>query len=227
MTLPHKTRLQGQWLIAYYVFGAAAWFAIGMALHAHGPAPKDLVEGLFLSLLKAVVWIVPALLLTRFVLREAVAPDLGLSPVDNPLSLWRAIAVSVVFLVLTGGLQFLIGGGRSSHEAPPVFPALALNAVNSTIEEISFRGFILGHLARRHPFWRANFLQAALFLLVHWLGWFSRGGGWQVVPMSIMLTTFALVLGWTTRLSGSVWLAIVVHTINNVLASQLGGGRGA
>jgi uncharacterized protein len=206
------------YFVAYYLFAAVAWRATGFIF---GSAPtKRTIDGLAMLSLKAALWIVPAIAMARVVLREPLGPCLGLTAAGRPVRLWAGIAVGVVFLALTTGLQMLISG-RSPNWSAPVFPALILNAVNAVIEEISFRGFMLRQLEKRHPFWRANWLQVLLFLVVHWAGWSSLGLGPEMVAMTIGLTLLGLVLGWVARLSGSVWLGVVVHTANNFFASRL------
>jgi membrane protease YdiL (CAAX protease family) len=208
-----------RWLfIAYYFFGAIAWRALGAILGAGTAPAKGLIMGLVLSSLKAAIWLLPAVLLARTALGESVSHCLGVRAAGRPLQVGRGFAVAAAFLTLTTALQLMLGG--PANWSAPSFPGLVLNVINALVEEISFRGFMLNRLAKRHPFWRANLIQSLLFLLVHWLGWLSGGAGFEIIPMSIALTTLALVLGSITRLTGSVWLAVAVHTINNFVASR-------
>jgi membrane protease YdiL (CAAX protease family) len=209
-------------LAGYYVFGAVAWRGLGAIFGTGGPRANGLVEGLALSLLKATVWILPAVSIARIALREPVAPCLGLTTTGHPVRPWRGIGIAAAFLMTIATLQMLIGG--RPNWSVPIFPALVFNIINAVIEEVTFRGFILQQLARRHPFWRANLLQTLLFLVVHWMGWFAQGERLEIIPSSIALGLFALVLGWITRLTGSVWLAVVAHTVNNFWASRFPGG---
>jgi len=207
-------------LILYYCFAALTWRAMSAVLSS--TPPKGLLDGLALLACKGALWVLPAALMARAVLHEPVAPSLGMTRRGEPARYWKASAIGFAFLAIVAGLQGMINGWPQ-NAAIPILPGLVLAAVNATIEEVSFRGFILRQLAKRAPFWRANLFQSLLFILVHWPGWFAHGPRWEILPMSIGLLLLALVLGWITRLTGSVWLAVVVHTINNLVASRLSG----
>jgi membrane protease YdiL (CAAX protease family) len=185
--------------------------------------PQGLAWGLTLSALKGAVWILPALAIARTLIREPATKSLGLVPDGSQRHGVRALAISVAFLALTTGLQTLTSA-RSPDVSIPVFPGLLLDISNALVEEISFRGFILRWLAKSNPFWRANLITSLLFLFVHWIGWFSHGAGFELVPMSFALVFFSLILGWITLLSGSVWMAVGVHALNNLIASRFGAG---
>lgn len=209
MTLPERPIL-----IAYYLFGAVAWGALGAIF---GKSSHDLGPGLALSALKALAWVLPAVILGPVVFRERLGKFLGVSTEERPAHPFRALALGVAFLAVTNGLEVLASGHAPALPAT-LLAGFFLQAANAVIEEISFRGVILGRIARRRPFWQANLTQTALFLLVHGVGWFAQGVGWEILPMSIVLAVFALVLGVITRWTGSVWGAVVVHTLNNLLA---------
>jgi membrane protease YdiL (CAAX protease family) len=212
---PQATPPERPILIAYYLFGAGAWGALG-AIFGRS---NELGPGLALSALKALAWVLPAVILGRAVFRDRLGKFLGVSTEERPAHPFRALALGVGFLALTSGLQMLASGHAPALPAA-LFSAFLLQAANAVIEEISFRGVILGRIARHRPFWQANLAQAVLFLLVHWVGWLAQGPGWEMLPMSLALTVFALVLGAITRWTGSVWGAVVVHAVNNLLAAR-------
>jgi membrane protease YdiL (CAAX protease family) len=207
-------------LFLYYVSAALAWRLASVPFG--DKRASELVPALVSSAVKGAIWILPAMWIARNVLHQPLGQSLGLQRAESPAHPGRALVVSVVFLGLVAGLQLLASGGRVSAGAPLPL-GIAIDAANATVEEIPFRGFMLGWLARKGSFWRANVVAAALFVMVHWLG-APHGIGWAIVPMSVALLALALVLGWVTRLSGSVWMAIALHAMNNAIASRLGGG---
>jgi membrane protease YdiL (CAAX protease family) len=88
-------------------------------------------------------------------------------------------------------------------------PALLLTAVfvGPFVEELIFRGALLGSTARTLPFWVANLFQAVLFALVHAIP--------ALIPYYLL---FGLALGWLQRRSGGLLAPYVAHLVNNLFA---------
>jgi membrane protease YdiL (CAAX protease family) len=90
------------------------------------------------------------------------------------------------------------------RDLPVLGPALALQAA---VQELQFRGLLLGLLERTmHPA-AANAAQALLFGLAH-IAVIYEGPATDLVPITVAL---GLVLGWLTRWTGSLWPAIAIH----------------
>jgi len=89
--------------------------------------------------------------------------------------------------------------------------ALAMVGVTAVfvplLEELVFRGVLLGALARHIPFWAANLLQAACFTMVH--------EDHRLIPFFM---GFALVAGLLVRRSGGLLGALCLHALNNLVA---------
>ena len=81
-------------------------------------------------------------------------------------------------------------------------------------EELLFRGLIAGAFFRRLSFWKANFIQASIFLLPHLLILIVAPGLW---PLAIILP-FALGIfaGWLRHSSGSIAPGVFVHAASNM-----------
>jgi membrane protease YdiL (CAAX protease family) len=203
-------------LVAYYLFAALAWFAIGFR---GGAAAQSFGVELRQIALKGVVWVVPATLLAHFAFHEQVGQALGLTPADRPRRTIRAISVALAFLMLTTAVEAALNG-HPPQLTGIVITAVVLELANAFVEEVAFRGFLLGQLARNGPLWRANLVATVLFVVVHWPTWFARGMRVEVIPVSVALALLALVLGAVTRWSGSVWLAIAAHALNNLTADR-------
>ena len=108
--------------------------------------------------------------------------------------------------------------GHAPSLAPPGLFAAFLEIGYVATEELAIRGVHLRWLSEERPFWRANVLTTAMFLSMHVQGWWLAGLRFEILPMAVVLTLLSLVLGWVTRLSGSVWIAIALHVCNNAMS---------
>jgi len=149
-------------------------------------------------------------------------------------------------LVVTYGLPFgvLIGAGKQ--------PALVLTAIdpktgmvgslsfalfliagnfiNSFMEEGLFRGVMLRHFRASLSFWRANFLQAALFALWH-LNWPVKnlitgqtdlsGATLQAIMLLAGAGILGLAMGYLYLKTDNLWAPWLVHTINNSVLNMV------
>ncbi|MBI4371495.1 MAG: CPBP family intramembrane metalloprotease [Elusimicrobia bacterium] len=79
-----------------------------------------------------------------------------------------------------------------------------------------FRGLIAGAIFRRLPFWTANLLQAAAFLLPHLLILLIAPRLW---PLMFLPLAHGLAAGWLRQTSGSIGPAILLHAIPNVVGA--------
>lgn len=88
------------------------------------------------------------------------------------------------------------------------------------IEEFVFRGFLLDTLRERLPFSLANLSQALLFGCIH-LPFYYALGRFGDVPLLIgnvlYLVVFAFAAGYLARSTTSLYPAIVLHAVNNLL----------
>jgi uncharacterized protein len=78
------------------------------------------------------------------------------------------------------------------------------------IEELVFRGLLLGGLSRHLGFGWANALQAALFAVIH--------DDPRRLPFYFAM---GLTTGWLTRKTKSLAPAIALHALNNLIAFSL------
>ncbi len=93
------------------------------------------------------------------------------------------------------------------------------------LEELLMRGFLLRQLRRRWSGGPAILVVALLFAAMHLPAWIAMGGISISVAVSfVVLVVMGLVLGALTWASGSLWPAIAVHFVNNLLGAWLGAG---
>ena len=156
-----------------------------------------------------------------------------------------ATGITLILLVCYGlQLGVLIGAGK---EPSLVFAAIdpkagvtgglafALflligNFINSFMEEGLFRGVMLSHFRVSLSFWRANFLQAALFAIWH-LNWPIKqfltgqldlgGAAFQSIIMLIATGIYGLAMGYLYLKTDNLWAPWLMHTINNTVQNMV------
>jgi membrane protease YdiL (CAAX protease family) len=198
------------WLLAFPAAWIGAWLAHEQVARATPALADRTVDTIYWWAAKLLIWVAPAIFCAR---REGSGLGLGLPPgrAAARAGLWAA-----AWLV-----RLLIGRAVAPHPhaAAPVDLAL-INAVCVApfVEELAFRGWLLGALARRGvSFTVANGLVALGFAAIHLPGQaFQHRLAW---PASLVdcagLALFGLLLGLCRRHVGSTWGPILVHAINN------------
>jgi len=218
---------------------ALAWTvaAIGVAwsLHnamllrweaAHLPVAAREPIGL---LLRAIVWLVPAAFYLRRHDPRPLPIAWGVTSAIDAAGLRRCALPMAAYLIAAA----ILASASAPADTTPSLHRLAsvvLSAhglmlfVGVALEELLLRGFLLRQMLRRLSA-RASVLgTAALFALFHLPGWIAQGGlGVGVFISAGVIFVLGLVLGGVTVASRSLWPAIAVHGINNVLADWLGG----
>lgn len=91
-------------------------------------------------------------------------------------------------------------------------------------EELVFRGFILQKANELMSFWKANFINASLFLLIHFPQWIHADRITSLVVLLQMANIFCLglALGYVFKKSNSLMPCILIHSILNFIAFSLG-----
>ncbi len=92
----------------------------------------------------------------------------------------------------------------------PVLTLLLIALLIPTLEEITFRGLLLGGLARHIGFGWANALQALLFAAIH-----------DDAPRFPYYFALGLMAGWLVKRTRSLGPAILLHALNNGVATWL------
>jgi membrane protease YdiL (CAAX protease family) len=170
---------------------------------------------LYWLVMKLLLWIIPALVLIRLsgrTFREVMG-----------LGRMRAI------LVWGGGVGLLLGATVLAAKTlghQPLFssrlgwPLFSGVIVSPIIEEVTFRGAILGAFGARYRFWIANIMAGAAFLAIHLPGWYFRGSLATNLktPVGGALSIFllGLVFGYVARRSRSVAASTLTHVLNNL-----------
>jgi membrane protease YdiL (CAAX protease family) len=137
--------------------------------------------------------------------------ELGLG-VPTARSLGAALGVGVGLLMTVPG--FAWATGAHSTMAPGWLALLpGLFAQGGIAEEVLFRGYLFGHLRRRHTFWRAALLSAGPFVVAHLLLFATMS--WQVALASTVLAfVVSFPLSHLFEVGGrTIWAPALVHFV--------------
>jgi membrane protease YdiL (CAAX protease family) len=207
------------WTYAYVVFLYGTWvlaWVLERALERRaGWMTTSGGQFGYWFVMKLLLWIMPALILIR----------LSGRPLGEVLGLRRlrsALMWGTGFGLCLGAVVWI---QRSAVHQPlfhPVlnWPFLSGVCVAPIIEEITFRGAILGNLMQRHRFATANTVTAFLFLSSHVPGWYFQGRLFSMLTRPLGGGLSILFLGWVFGLvahksksvAGSTW----THFMNNL-----------
>ncbi len=196
------------WLLAAWV---AAW-AIFVWGETRAPwLATDSGSFAYWTALKILVWVLPALWLMSA--SGPVADTLGFTRIGATLAL--GLGAGLVLALLNVAL-------KGWELAPPQLSWALLNAalIAPMVEEVSFRGAVLGALRARLAFPLANSVTAALFVLAHVPGWWFQGRLLEMLtaPIGGAFSIFVLgwLFGWIVYKGRSVGAGIIAHSLNNL-----------
>ncbi|MEZ6089072.1 MAG: type II CAAX endopeptidase family protein [Pirellulaceae bacterium] len=100
---------------------------------------------------------------------------------------------------------------QSIMQQPLLLIIVVMALIPAVCEELAFRGFIFGGLARNHGGLRAVLVTALMFGFSH-----------AVFQQSVTATAMGCVIGWIALRTGSVLPGIVLHVTNNALTLAIG-----
>jgi membrane protease YdiL (CAAX protease family) len=170
------------------------------------------------SLIRAALLLVPAGVVARRVFRQRLVSAFWLG-LPERAGLPRALVLGGSF---TGAVLLLSHLLSDGIQVPSLSAAaLALLLFNSAVEEALFRGFLLSELRQAWSPARAQVATALLFLAAHtrlFAGLWSAGAGVEIVPMVLVLGLLALVLGGAASATRSIWISVIIHSLNNFFA---------
>jgi membrane protease YdiL (CAAX protease family) len=195
------------WLLAAWVI---AWIAFDESRDQVAWLTTDAGAFAYWSVLKLVVWAIPALWLIKASGRT-IAEMLGAGRLAATLA-W-GLGAGLIFSAINIALK----GGPTA----PDFSWALINAVlvAPAVEETAFRGAVLGALTTRLSFPVANTVTAALFVLSHMPGWWFQGRLMDMLtrPIGGALSIFILgwLFGWIAYKARSTGAAMIAHALNN------------
>ena len=184
------------------------------------PGAHPLQNLVFVSLLSAAYGVV-ARLRWALGIRE-IADRLGLKSGGTRPYLY-ALAATGLEIPLASCASRWMGSFKGSMIRPYVQAAPTASVIGAAVtfalvttgfpEELLFRGLIGGALLRHLSFWKANLVQAVLFLLPHLLLLLVAPQFWFFLAVPFVM---GLYLGWLRHTSGSIWPGVIVHAGGNL-----------
>ncbi|MBK7894237.1 MAG: type II CAAX endopeptidase family protein [Candidatus Promineifilaceae bacterium] len=114
--------------------------------------------------------------------------------------------LSVTFPVLNAGSEALSQMLVFDEPAAMIVSVVLISTLVPLWEEMFFRGYVHNVLRNRLGMWAAIFVSSLLFGLFHF------------IPLQIIgAFTLGLLLAWLYEKSGSLWLPIFAHALNNLV----------
>jgi membrane protease YdiL (CAAX protease family) len=141
----------------------------------------------------------------------AAARALGLG-VPARRGLLTAAALGLLLLLVIPVYAHFARAPVALHPGWPCLLA-GLFAQAGIAEETLFRGYLFGHLRRRHPFWRAASLSMIPFVIVHLLMFVSLP--WPIAAAAMLLAVvLSFPLAHLFELGGgTIWAPALVHFV--------------
>lgn len=134
---------------------------------------------------------------------------------------WAAVIAAglatVAWAVLIWGIDVDVHGAGMTGPITGVVSGVAV-LLRAAGEEVFFRGFVTGLLARRLGSIVGNLVQSVVFLLPHLLLLLVDSRLWPILPVQAIA---GWLMGWLRLRHGSVLPAVEVHAVLN-LAAALG-----
>jgi len=196
------------WLLCLFLRGRFHW--------------SSSTDTIYWIAMKAILWVLPALLAIRLFEQADVIEFLDLSASRLRPGLIWGLGVGAVLVAITYLGRHLPAG---AHPREVTFSLVFVNAVivAPLVEEIAMRGFFLKALERNGmSFWPANLWTTLLFAAMHVPGWLFNGrfpSTTVLVQAMIPIAGLGLLFGWTKHRSGSLYAAIILHVINNLYSA--------
>jgi len=216
---------------ASYVSSVTLWFVVGLylvwiaawslerRLEVNLPWMRTAAgQTAYWTLMKVVLWVLPAIGLIRWSGRT-VQSVLVLHRVKSILLWGGGVGALLVALALAqkAANHRLFFPGKSDWS---FFAGVFIAPV---VEELTFRGAILGNLLQRYSFATANTLTAGLFLGAHLPGWYFQGrlSLMLTAPLGGALSVFLLgwLFGFVAYKGKSTAASTLTHILSNFAAS--------
>jgi membrane protease YdiL (CAAX protease family) len=199
---------------------ATALFFIDERIHS------QVLGSVYSNAVKFLLWVVPAVIYLRVIDQKPALAYLKLTTPINKRGLAYLVVITALYFAATILFETRVGGKNlNDMRAASLVEWLTATAFiffSPISEEILFRGFVLHQFAKRLRFWAANLITATLFTLIHWPFWVWRNGfHLSIIQNSVGILLLAILLGYAVKLTNSLWPAIVIHIINNLLAHFL------
>lgn len=176
--------------------------------------------------------------------------QIGLSPRGAGKKLLWGLSLGLLCFALAYGVEFALltaqgqgpklavyvasygVTGNLGNQTAPLFFAICIlgNIINVLMEEGVFRGLFLQLGLKKWGFWASAAFSSALFGLWHVVGPLRSYVDGQISPLGAAMAALTLVLtsaiaglkfSMLTRISGSLWVPMADHFVNNAISNLL------
>ena len=198
-----------------YISWIGAWF-LEKILEQYTSWMNTSQSGFFYWLfMKIIIWVLPAFLIIKHS-GEDLYDIFGIKRLRSIL-IWGG-GVGLILVILTIISKLAADQPFASFELSWTF--LGGVIVSPIVEEITFRGAILGGLKKQYSFIYANLLTSIFFLGIHLPGWYFQNVLIEnlTAPIGGAISIFILgfVFGYVVHKSKSVSAGILTHFLNNL-----------
>lgn len=176
--------------------------------------PQPFPRFIYWLVMRVLLWVLPSLALIRYSGRS----------IRKVLGFGRLRAI-----LLWGGIAGLIWGGKTpllrwlahqpSHPIALDWSFVAAVIYVPLVEEITFRGAVMGALHTRMSFPLSNLITGMLFLLIHFPSWYFEGffaaGFTAFGSAALGILLLGWIFGFVASKSESVAAATLAHMLNN------------
>jgi|GEM_PF-347271 len=201
---------------ALYIAWTGAWLLLPLLEHGLGWPATSADRTLYWTIMRAMLWVAPAALVFGYAqinVGEAMRGD-GICPAV----VWGSGAG--LLIGATAVVEKVFSGGSFSLTLDSTF--LSVVFIVPVVEELVFRGAVMGALMKRYRFAAANVLTSLLFVGAHVPGWHFLGvlGERLTQPVGGALSIFflGLIFGYVVKRSRSIAAGMIAHGINNLFS---------
>lgn len=207
-------------LVVYFIIFYAIWALIELVFVPMTGLDKNplMYSIIKCGIIKCVVWVVPAIMLTRYF------NELMFAKKDNIFSFkvnW--VKYVPVFIILTAYVlivTYIITGTIALNKEFAFSDIIWLLFVGIT-EEMVFRGWLLNATITENKKWLPIIINSLLFLLIHFPIWIQEGcfvdnilsGGF------IIIIVLSVIFSWTFVKSKSIMVPVVLHMFYDFIAT--------
>jgi membrane protease YdiL (CAAX protease family) len=182
----------------------------------------------YATLVKIILWVVPAMVFARWVRKKNPIDYLGLSVLPKTRTWARSFLAIGLFCALVLAFEILVGQKTISLKNPVatgLTAGIAFHFVSPWVEEVFFRGLVLNELSAFMRPALSNLVASILFVGIHLPYWIWSGTTVQEIARnSIGILVFSLFAGWLYFRSKSIWPSTAAHIANNFLSSLIRAG---
>jgi len=166
---------------------------------------------ILIGLIKSIIWLVPLYFYIKYVEK---AKFFDFIKLKYNRDLFQGLGIGLLAIVV---LQFSTVSFLGLNWNLSIDDVLNGVIVAGIVEEIVFRGFIFQKLSQTFDVFFATFVNAILFVVIHFPYWFSRGlFSWEYC---IFIFLFSIVVTIIFKLGKSSSGSILYHLVNNLISN--------